>query len=509
MKAKYSLSMSRLTLLLAGAVLCALPLSAQENWREGRNIAGLSLYNNTYVQARVGGGFTSGGYRLPSEASHLWTAGTTAQAETHYKDMLFVGSFSFEVQHGNNMMGSMFTNPGYYPIDVLEFTPGPKTRQTYQVGGGLAWLNGSRWIPGFTLNFEGVNYSKRKDLRHTTYRQEMSFVPSLMYKGDRWNIGASVILEKNSEFIQAEQLGTATAETYYAFLDKGKRFGSYQIWDGSGIHLADVGVDRMAVNQFTWGIALQASLGEVLYMDAEYQNSFGQVGEKGYTWFRFPGHRVNAKVLGNIPVAGGVHTLRANLSWFGQENRESVIDRVTEGGVTTPVEYESNRIYVRHTLKTGPSYAFENKAGWGLWAATDIEVNRDLGTQMYPFLSYDSSIMLNLSVGGHLPLGPVTLEAGLSYRHELGEEHELVDTDESHEGVSSLPYRLTDWWEWEEEYNDARRLGVKLNLRYNFTVARRHKLFVEAGCNWVHIFNATLIPGKNRQNTQLTIGYNF
>ena len=39
MNAKNSLSMSRKLLLLVGAVLCALPLSAQEVWREGRNMA--------------------------------------------------------------------------------------------------------------------------------------------------------------------------------------------------------------------------------------------------------------------------------------------------------------------------------------------------------------------------------------------------------------------------------------------------------------------------------------
>ena len=505
MNAKYSLSMSRLALLLAGAVLCALPLRAQEPWREGQNIAGLAFYDSTYVQARVGGGFTSGGYRLPSEASQLWTAGAGAQAERHFRDMVFTGSFSFELQHGKDMMGSMFTQPGYYPIDVLEFTPGPKTRQTYQVGGGLAWLNGSRWIPGFTLNFQGINYSKRKDLRHTTYRQEISFVPSLLYKGEGWNAGLSAILEKNSEFIQAEQIGTATAESYYAFLDKGHRYGTYQVWDGSGIHLSDVGVDRMAVNQFAWGVALQASLGQTLYADAQYKHSNGLLGEKGYTWFRFQGHELMAKLIWNFQASGGLHRLRADVAWEQKDNHESVIDRVTEGGVTTPVEYGNNRIYVRRILNAGPSYAFESSSGWGVGAAAGLEVGRHRGTQMYPFLAYDASTLLNLSVDGHLPLGPVTLEAGLSYRQELAEEHSLVDTDPAQEGVSSTPFRLQDWWEMEEEYYDASRLGMRLNLRYDFTIG----LFLEAGCEWMHIFHAELLPGLNRQTTHLTIGYRF
>lgn len=509
MKAKYSPFTSRLALLLAGAVLGALPLNAQEPWREGRNIAGLSLYDANTLEARVGGRFTSGEYRLPSEAAQLWQAGTNAQAESHFKDMLFVGAFSFEVQHAKDMMGSMFCYPGFYPIDVLEFTPGPKTRQTYNIGGGLAWTGSPHWAAGFNLDFKGINYSKRKDLRHTTFRQEMSFVPSVVYKGKGWNVGASFILEKNSEFIQAEQLGTATAATYYAFLDKGKRFGTYQIWDGSGIHLTDFGVDRLAVNQLSWGGALQASWGNRLYADAEFKFSYGEVGEKGYTWFRFPGVRFETKVLGYIPGNDGMHALRADAASALVENFESVIDRVSAGGVTTPVEYGSNRIYVQASTQTGVSYTYESHQGWDVSTSAQIVWTEDRGTHMYPYLAYDASTMLNLAVQGHLPLGPVTLEAGMSFREELAEDHEIVETDETNVGVVSYPVRLHDWWFVEEEYNDTRRLGVNLNIRYDFTIARRHRLFVEAGCSWWHIFEAVVLTGKDRQTTQLTLGYNF
>ena len=75
MNAKYSLSTSRKFLLFVGAVLCALPLSAQEVWREGRNIAGLSFYKGTQAEVQLGSSYTSGEFRRPSEASQLWQAG--------------------------------------------------------------------------------------------------------------------------------------------------------------------------------------------------------------------------------------------------------------------------------------------------------------------------------------------------------------------------------------------------------------------------------------------------
>ena len=509
MNALYSPSMSRKLLLLAGAVLCALPLNAQDAWREGRNISGMAFYEGNHKEAKVGSSFTSGGFRLPSEASALWQAGAEARAESHYKDLLFVGAFSFDVQHGKEMMGSMFTMPGYYPIDVLEFTPGPKTRQTYGVGGGLAWINGSRWIPGFTLQFQGINYSKRKDLRHTTYRQEINFAPSVIYKGDRWNFGATVILDKNSEFIQAEQIGTATAETYYAFLDKGKRYGIQQAWDGSGIHLSEPGVDRMAVNQASWGLAMQASLEECLYADMEYTRSYGEVGEKGYTWFRFPGQGIQAKVLWNIPAKNGHHTLRADMDWKGVDNYESVIDRVSAGGVTTPVEYDGNRIYEKRTVHFGPSYAYESDSGWGVKASPMLAMEKDLGTYMFPYLNFDYSLVMSLILEGHVTLGPVTLNAGLLYRKELDEDHEVIHTTDGEDGVASFPHRLETWWDAEEEHNDVTLLGGSLDVRYNFTLAKRYQFFVEAGCSAFHAFDVILLPGSERQTTHLTLGYNF
>ena len=508
MNAKNSLSMSRKLLLLVGAVLCALPLSAQEVWRERRNIAGLSFYDSNEAQVQLGSSYTSGDFRRPSEASKLWQAGVDAQAETHYKDIVFVGAFKFDVKHGEGMMGSMFTTPEFYPIDVLEFTPGPKTRQTYGVGGGLVWITHSRWVPGFTLQFQGINYSKRKDLRHTTYRQEVNFAPSLLYKGDRWNFGATLILDNNSEFIQAEQLGAATAETYYAFLDKGKRYGTYEAWDGSGIHLKDPGVDRLAVNQNIWGLALQTSFQEKFYADVEYRHSRGQVGEKGYTWFRFPGQVLRAKALWNITGKKGRHTLGATLNWEGIDNYESVIDRVSAGGVITPVEYARNRIYVKRSLEAGPSYTYESPAGWKLGASSSIKSDIDRGTYLYPFLDLDGSTVLNMALNGEFPLGPVTLTAEIAYRTEIAETHQVIDTDESDEGVVTAPFRLVDWWDMEEEFNDITRLSGTLNVRYDFSLWRQ-QFFVEAGCTTFHGFGVTILPGSNRQTTHLSLGYKF
>ena len=499
-------------LTLLGLVLLAQLSPAQEAWRDGRNIAGAAREapaTGQNANAVIGTQFTSGGFRSPSDGSTLWTGLAKASAESRYEDLFLTGNFGFELTRGSGMMGSMFTQPGYYPFDVLEFTPGTKLRQTYDIGGGLAWKNASRWTPGGTVRFQGINYAKRKDLRHTTYRQELEAVPSVAYSGEGWMVGLSYIFEKTSEFITAEQVGQAKAESYLAFLDKGLLFGTLQAWDGSGVHLKEAGVDRFPVKEFTHGIAVQASLGQALYADVEYSRTQGTVGEKGYIWFRFPGARLNASVSGTVNGNSGIHRWKATWKWSRQDNDETVLEKVTEGGVTTPVMYGSNRIYRHRSLDLSPSYSFVHKKGWKVDAQAGLEYDKYQITVMYPYLFRHEPLILRGSLSGEVPVGPFMIRALARFSAAVAENDTSGTVADEGLGVSSTPYQLSDWWAMQEEWQDAPRLSLSLELRYNFKEGRNLPLYVQAGCLYTRAFQITALPGANRQTTHLTLGYNF
>ncbi|MBR4826486.1 MAG: hypothetical protein IKZ91_01210 [Bacteroidales bacterium] len=509
-------------MLMLGVALSAQQASAQiydwEAWRTGRNIAGLAASSSPRFgladkqassNAELAGGLQTGGFRSASEAPTLWQSGVKADTEVHLEDILMTGSFSFSLSGGKDMCGSMFTHPGYYPIDVLEFTPGAKTLQEYGMAGGIAWKNGSRFIPGGSFRFGGSNYSKRKDLRHTTYRQELEVVPSVIYDGGGFVLGASYIFGKDSEFIQAEQIGSATAESYYAFLDKGLMYGTYQVWDGTGVHLSESGVDRLPVKQFRHGIALQAEIGNWLYADAEYIRSNGEVGEKNYTWFRFPGATVDAKLVWTLHRPGGVHVLRASYEWSRQETDESVIDKITSGGVTTPVEYGSNRIFERRSLSAGPSYDYYSNGGAELHAAATVVKLKDRSTLMYPFLDNDEVTHLRIHADGKWPLGAFELSGGISTGCKIGEHRHTVENDNEGLGVSSYPYRMEDWFEREQEFSDATFAGGSLGVRYNFNIAGRYALYIAAEYSLVYAIGVELLPGPDRHTAQIKLGYDF
>ena len=87
-----------------------------------------------------------------------WSAGAVAKSITHLKGYSLTGSFSFDHTSGKDMSGSMFIHPGFYPVDLLEFTPGRKDLQTYTFMGGIATDISPNWRLGGKIDFAASNY---------------------------------------------------------------------------------------------------------------------------------------------------------------------------------------------------------------------------------------------------------------------------------------------------------------------------------------------------------------
>ncbi|MFA6858584.1 MAG: hypothetical protein WCR48_02575, partial [Bacteroidales bacterium] len=87
-------------------------------WNRGRNVTGIRNDSVTMSYAEIYGGLKSGDFHDSYEASDLWNAGIAAKTTVHNAKFSMNGSFSFDQATGKNMCGSMFINPGYYPVDV-------------------------------------------------------------------------------------------------------------------------------------------------------------------------------------------------------------------------------------------------------------------------------------------------------------------------------------------------------------------------------------------------------
>ena len=453
--------------------------------------------------ASVYGGFEEGGYKPAFQASSLWKAGATAQGSLHTSTASYQGSFSFEQVNGKDMFTSMFLEPGYFPVDVLEFTPGDKTRQTYRMGGGFATdLDNDFLVLGGKASYSASNYAKRKDIRHTTYGMSLRVEPTVAFKlYENAGLSLAYVFRKKTESIDAEQVGSATDQSYYAFLDKGMRYGTYQVWDGDGLHLDEAGVGVFPVREFANGFAYVIDLpGFSGGMEVLWKH--GTVGEKGYDWFRYPGHEFSLF----LERKWKRQNLKLEMKVQDDQLEEAVLDKVSAGGVTTPEIYGYNAVSDRTWGSMDLTYNIRFSTGHleRLRAVLHGGAWNEKSYLMYPYT--DATQRYNASA---------TLEAAFAFgRWQLGlrgnggiggwkEQGLQGGTDE----VLSTPYRLQYDWDRKMEYFSTSKVGAGLTLAYRLKAVKG--AYLQAEGTWLHGIGVVLLTGADRWSTTLRIGYNF
>ena len=493
MKAKY--------LLCAVSVGFSLTLGAQE-------VASLrSPATPEGGYAELYGGYESGGFRPGYAASSLWKAGARAQGTRRGEHITWSGHFGFEQIDGKDMFTSMFLNPGYYPIDVLEFTPGGKTRQTYSLGGALLADVGRQWLVGGKASYQAANYAKRKDIRHTTYGMDFSIEPTVGLKlaDGRAVLSMSYIFRKTTETIDAEQVGSATDASYFAFFDKGMRYGAYQVWDGDGIHLDEAGVGLLPVKEYSHGFSI-VFLSRPVSNRAELLFKQGSVGEKGYSWFRFPGIVFKDRLSGSHEAAAFTGRWALEFRYDRDRLEESVLEKVSEGGVTTPVVYAFNGVSDRTHLQFGGSYGMHFRQG----ALRTLEAElRYAKWYEASYLFYPYTDRLDLG------FGTASLRAGFEAGRFLIDIDALAGLGGKQEkGLGDVlpeaplqPYRLQGDWDRKMEYLTATRCGAGLKLTYRVHAVKGLRLTAEG--TWQHGFALTVLPGSDRFSGGLRLGYAF
>lgn len=457
--------------------------------------------------AKLYGGYETGGFRNSDGASALWGGGANAATILHLPKVSMTGSFSFSQADGKDMCGSMFINPGYYPVDVVEFTPGRKTLQEYGFSGGFSSDISAHWLAGGRIDFKSANFSKRRDIRHTNYSLDLTATPSVVYKAGQWNFGLSYIFRKTSEYTKAEKLGTATADTYYAFLDKGLMWGTYQMWSGNGLHLAEAGVDRFPVKEITHGVGVQIQHRKGFYIDAEYRSSNGEVGEKGFVWYKFPRRELSAGLSYIIirPKAG--HKIGLKYSSSAGLNKESVIDKVTEGGITTPTVYGYNTVLKHNRLCLNAFYDLYFNGKLELHCSMDYSYDKKVSTSVYPFYDTESFNALGVNALGLYRFGRFELEAALGFYG--GYEWQRKEENSGSAGLETEPFRLEERYDIWKEYLIAPRVTPELGLRFFVSGNYVKGIYVGAKAYDTHAFGLRHISGNDRFNALFELGYRF
>lgn len=469
-------------------------------WNAGSNVCGIRQDSVSISSAELFAKYEAGGLHRSQEASGAFKAGVQANTLMHLKRFSMEGKFLFSHFEGRDMCGSMFMDQGFYPFDILEFTPGRKTLQTYSFDGGISFDLTPHWRIGGKIDFTSRNYAKRKDLRYTGYRLDLEVSPSILWHNGKWAAGLGYIYRRNYETIEAEVVGTVTS-SYYAFIDKGMMYGIYGIWNSDGIHLAESGINAFPVKQDIHGCAAQIQYGNA-FAEVGYSFGKGRAGEKQSFWFEFPEHRVNAAAIWSTGNDVERHFVRMKFEWRRLSDDENVLEKVSEGGVTTTKKYASNRILESENYSISPEYQFISEK-WEFSFAGKFNQGLEIISQRFPYIYARNALLWSLNCEALVRLGKFDLGAGIFWND--GKWNETMGRAEGAEGDIAEPFRLTEYVDIQRDYETSSKVGAGLSLRYEIF----RGLFAEGRGEWKYGFGFDHYGFPQRWSAQLKIGYVF
>lgn len=468
-------------------------------WNGGINAAGIRRDSLSRSYAEIFGRKDCGGWMDYSASDDSWTIGARTESIRHLDKISFAGRFSYAYFDGKEMCGSMFTHPGYYPVDILEFTPGRKIREDYAFTGALSAVLGEHWAGGLKIDFEANNYAKRKDLRHSNKRLDFEVAPGILYHHGNWAVGAAYLFGKNSERVEAKEIGTS-AESYQAFFDKGLAYGILERWDGNGIHLNEVGLTGFPIKELTHGVSVQGDWGPC-YAEVTYRHRHGESGEKDTFMHDFTTSQVTAHGNAIFATPRAFHTVRLRFDWQTQENDESILRRETVNGISTVFYLGSLPIFARRALELGGEYEWQ-QGRTDLRAGIDYEESTRRSTLLYPYVKEADLYAVTGFVRARILFRQWEFSGGADFRRGGFSEEEFEE--ETPLETSPYPLQLTEYYDYTNEYLTAPRLGVELGARRNI-----RRFYLDLSARYEHGFNLEFVPRAHRVTVLLSVGYDF
>ncbi len=468
-------------------------------WNDGINAAGIRQDDESYSYAEIFGRKDCGGFTDYSDSDDSWTFGARTESIRHFDRISFAGRFEYDYFDGRDMCGSMFMQPGYYPFDILEFTPGRKVREDYAFTGALSAVLAEHWTGGLRVDFAAGNYAKRKDLRHKNKRLDFEIVPGILYHRDNWAVGAAYLFDKKSERVEAEEIGIS-ADPYEAFFDKGLAYGTLERWDGSGIHLKETGLTGFPVKELTHGVSLQGSWGPY-YADITYRHRSGETGEKDTHMHDFTTSQVTAHGVAAFRTARATHTARLRFDWMSQENDEHILRRESVNGIPTVFDLGALPIFARRGLDLSGEYQLQ-QGRTDLRAGLVYERLSRRSTLLYPYSREQTLNAVTLFARARVSYMAWEFSGEADFRK--GGFSEQARAEETPLTPSEYPLQLTDYYNYTNEYLTAPRLGIGVGARYYLG-----EFYFDLSTRYEHGFGLDFIPRAHRVGVQLSVGYIF
>ena len=442
---------------------------------QGQEIGLLRVNPDSLVSrtsAAVWGGIEEGQFRPTYGASLQWSAGAEAKAVRHGEKSSWTGALSFEQTKGNYMSSSMLLEPDYYPLDILEVPEGTKSRQDVRLEGGFLTDLGYEWAAGLKASARGVHTGKNRNLAHQNLAVALQAEPALTYvMDDDMGLVSSYLVRFRMEDLKVKEDGD---DSYAPFLDKGLRYGS------------SLPSNAFQIQELSHGFS------ELLY-SPEFSAGLGIVwkrGKAGNGAFQFPGSTLSTFVEYTALADNADHVFRAGYKRMRDQLRETA-----DAGLQTLSDRRDRNLELKYEVRFLRGFL---KSTGIVLEGNQWHERAFVGGQNV-IQRYDGTATLLLSFSHGVMDLDLRCLAGRGWWKERGRT--------AQDDGSPEPGRMTDDWLWKMDYQMVPRTGLGGTLTCRIPSAKG--LFFQLyGC-WYRAYNATYLPGKNREIGTLKIGYNF
>ena len=199
--------------------------------------------------------------------------------------------------------------------------------------------------------------------------------------------------------------------------------------------------------------------------------------------------------------SGSEHYARLDFEWKSQALHESVLEKISENGVTIVEDHGSNLVQQRDVFELCPSYEYVAEK-WEVSAKADLSWKKGMASQIYPYIYTQELMTAAVKAVGLVRFGGIEISADAFYG--FGSVREDQRTADMSAEALMIPYRL-QWYDLHMEYDTAEKVGADLAVRYDF----KKGLYIKAAGSWLHGFDLKYITGADRVAVTIGLGYSF
>ena len=424
------------------------------------------------TEAALWGGVEDGHFRRTQDALFQWSAGADAKVVRHGKTASWTGALSFGQTTGQKMISSMLLDPEYFPFDILEFSPGTKSRQDVSLETGFLTDLGYEWAAGLDVSAKGSLVSKRQDVRHSSLGLDVKAAPVVTYvMDDDMGLVSSYFGRLRMENLKSAEDGGDL------FLDEGLRYGTYQALGGNGM---------FPVREFSHGLSELLYSPEVsIGFDIAWKR--GQAGGKSGEKFRFPGSTISAFARHTILADKADHVYGASYSRMRDQLRQNL-----ESGP----QAMSDRNH-RHL-----ELMYEARFVSGILKKTGITLDGNFWTERSFLGGGDQTQRYDGTAIAHAAFSYGIFDLDVSVQGGNGWWKDPGKGGRENEYRPALP---TEDWLQQMDYYLTKRIGCGGTLTGHISP----RLYAQLYAYWHCGLDVSLLGGKNREIATLKVGYKF